>query len=173
MKKLTPKQERFVAEYLADSNATQAALRAGYAKGSAHVTAARMLASPLIKAAIDAKMGRLLNKLEITAERVLLERARLAFLDPRKLVDAKGKPLGIHQLDDDTAAAVAGFEAERGKITKLKLSDKAASLTALEKHLGLYREEGGPRPALQIHLHLGDEAPETSSPPLLHLHLEN
>ncbi|RUA04278.1 MAG: terminase small subunit, partial [Candidatus Neomarinimicrobiota bacterium] len=32
---LTPKQDRFVAEYLVDLNATQAALRAGYSPRTA------------------------------------------------------------------------------------------------------------------------------------------
>ena len=35
-KQLTPKQERFIQEYLVDSNATKAALRAGYKKKSAY-----------------------------------------------------------------------------------------------------------------------------------------
>jgi phage terminase small subunit len=35
MKKLTPKQRRFIEEYLIDLNATQAAIRAGYAKSTA------------------------------------------------------------------------------------------------------------------------------------------
>src|SRR5213079_2027770 len=97
----------------------------------------RLMQNPAVKAELEKRMGKVLSKLEITAERVLLERARLAFLDPRKLVDAKGKALGLHQLDDDTAAAVAGFEVERGRVAKIKLLDKGASLTALEKHLGL------------------------------------
>jgi phage terminase small subunit len=33
---LTPKQESFVEEYLIDLNATQAAIRAGYSKTTAH-----------------------------------------------------------------------------------------------------------------------------------------
>ena len=35
---LTPKQERFVEEYLVDMNATQAAIRAGYCPKTADVT---------------------------------------------------------------------------------------------------------------------------------------
>lgn len=35
MKKLTPKQARFVEEYLVDLNATQAAIRAGYSETTA------------------------------------------------------------------------------------------------------------------------------------------
>lgn len=33
--KLTPKQEKFCAEYIKDGNATQASLRAGYSKKTA------------------------------------------------------------------------------------------------------------------------------------------
>ncbi|KAF7958224.1 hypothetical protein AWV80_01245 [Cupriavidus sp. UYMU48A] len=151
---LNDKMKRFVAEYLIDQNALQACIRAGYSANSARVHSNRLMQNPNVKAAIEAKIGKVLNKLEITAERVLMERARLAFLDPRKLVDAKGKPLGIHQMDEDTAAAVAGFETERGRITKIKLADKGASLTALEKHLGLYKDGDGDSSPLHIHLHL-------------------
>ncbi len=41
--KLTNKQAAFCREYLIDSNATQAAIRAGYAKGSAEVTGCNLL----------------------------------------------------------------------------------------------------------------------------------
>jgi phage terminase small subunit len=40
---MTPKQERFVEEYICDLNATQAAIRAGYAAGSADVEGVRLL----------------------------------------------------------------------------------------------------------------------------------
>lgn len=151
---LNDKMKRFVAEYLVDQNALQACIRAGYSTNSARVHSNRLMQNPAVKAAIDAKLGKVLNKLEITAERVLLERARLAFFDPRKLFDAKGKPLAIHQLDEDTAAIVAGFDLERGKLAKVKLADKNSSLTALEKHLGLYKDGDGDASPLHIHLHL-------------------
>jgi len=40
--KLRPKQERFVAEYLIDLNATQAAIRAGYSEKTAQPQSARL-----------------------------------------------------------------------------------------------------------------------------------
>jgi phage terminase small subunit len=42
MAKLTPKQERFIDEYLIDLNATQAAIRAGYSKRSARQIAEKL-----------------------------------------------------------------------------------------------------------------------------------
>ena len=54
---LTPKQERFVCEYLKDLNATQAAIRAGYSENSAGQIGAENLRKPAIKEAIDAKLN--------------------------------------------------------------------------------------------------------------------
>lgn len=50
---LSTKRQRFVEEYLVDSNATQAAKRAGYSDRSAHVTGWRLLQDDEVKAALD------------------------------------------------------------------------------------------------------------------------
>lgn len=52
--KITPRQQRFVEEYLVDLNATQAASRAGYAKKTAHSSGPRLLANVWVSAAIAA-----------------------------------------------------------------------------------------------------------------------
>ena len=49
---LTPKQQRFVEEYLIDLNATQAAIRAGYSKHTAHSIGHENLSKPEIVAAL-------------------------------------------------------------------------------------------------------------------------
>lgn len=50
--KLTPKQERFIAEYTVEYNGTQAAIAAGYAKKGAAVTAAKLLINPKVARAL-------------------------------------------------------------------------------------------------------------------------
>ena len=77
--KLTPKQRRFVNEYLIDLNATQAAIRAGYSKKTAQQIGAENLSKPVIQAEIQKRQTKLQNKLEITQERVLQELASIAF----------------------------------------------------------------------------------------------
>jgi phage terminase small subunit len=57
--KLTAKQKKFVDSYIADSNATKAALEAGYSKRTARFVGAENLTKPNIKAAIDERMKRL------------------------------------------------------------------------------------------------------------------
>jgi phage terminase small subunit len=146
---LSPKQRRFCEEYLVDLNATQAAIRAGYSEKTANEQGARLLAKVMVSTAITKGRQKLSTRLEITQERVLREYARLAFLDIRKAFDKDGNFLPIHQLDDDTAAAIAGLEVESlyagrgadrecvGRLHKIKLSDKKGALDSVAKHLGL------------------------------------
>lgn len=66
-KELSPKQRKFVAEYLKDGNGTQAAIRAGYSTKTANEQAARLLAKASVKGAVEGR----LEKLELTADYVL------------------------------------------------------------------------------------------------------
>lgn len=68
---MTPKQEAFVREYLVDLNATQAAIRAGYSKRTAHVIGHENLTKPEIANAIVAAMAERATRTEITADYVL------------------------------------------------------------------------------------------------------
>ncbi len=68
---LTPKQERFVAEYLIDLNATQAAIRAGYSVKTAKEIGAENLTKPAVKAAIDARIDQRAAEAKITQDDVL------------------------------------------------------------------------------------------------------
>ncbi len=76
---LTPKQERFVAEYLVDLNATQAAIRAGYSAKTAYSIGQRLLKHVEVAAAIEARKAKAVAKTGITADRVLAELEGMAF----------------------------------------------------------------------------------------------
>lgn len=143
---LNAKQLRFVQEYLIDLNATQAAIRSGYSEKTAYSQGQRLLKNVEIASAIKEAMDLRANSVQITAERVLLEVARLAMYDPRKFFNASGELLGIHDLDDDTAAALAGMDVMElpeglGSVKKIKLVDKGPNLERLMKHLGLYERD--------------------------------
>lgn len=144
----TPKQKMFVKEYLIDLNATQAAIRAGYSKKTASEQSSRLLGNVKISEAIKSAIEKRSERTELTMDRVLLEYKRLALLDIRKAFDADGELKPIHELDDDTAAAIAGIESEDqyegvgtdrkkvGVLRKLKLADKRGALQDVMRHLG-------------------------------------
>ena len=107
---LTEKQRRFVAEYLVDLNATQAAIRAGYSSKTAHSVGHENLRKPEISAAVQEAMKAREQRTEITQDRVLQELARIAFFDLRKLYREDGSMKSPDEWDDDTAAAMSGLD---------------------------------------------------------------
>lgn len=145
VRKLNARQSAFVREYLVDLNATQAAIRAGYSENTAAAQASRLLRNVNVKSAIAKAKRERANKVEITAERVLKEAARLALYDVRKLYRDDGSLVPITELDDDIAAAivgidvtVAGNELATETTHRYRLADKNNALERLFKHLGLY-----------------------------------
>ena len=146
---LTEKQKRFVEEYLVDLNATQAAIRAGYSQDTACEQGSRLLANAKVQAVVAERRKAIANKIEVTQERVAQELAKLAFLDIRKAFDAEGNLKPIADLDDETAAALAGIEIEVTKLKdqpivkthKIKLSDKKGALDSLARHLGMFKDK--------------------------------
>lgn len=98
--KLTPKQEMFCKEYLIDLNATQAAIRAGYSEKTANRIATENLSKLVIKERIEELKSTRVEKVEITAEKVLrdLELARNIALGvvPHKVqANVDGMPMSV------------------------------------------------------------------------------
>lgn len=146
MRPITERQRRFVQEYLKEPIAVRAAMAAGYSARTAEWIGPQLMKKPHIAAAIRLAQDRRAEKAGIEAETVLREIARIALFDPRRLVDNDGRPRLAHELDDDTAAAVAGIDMERddkGNIVKVKyrLADKNVALEKLMKHLGLFERD--------------------------------
>ena len=174
--KLSPKQKRFVDEYLIDLNATQAAIRAGYSKAAAGSVGHEILKKPEIAKAISEAQAAREQRTQITKDRVLQELAKLAFFDIRKIYSDDGALLAIKDIDDSSAAAISGIESSElkaedgtafGTIKKVKISDKVAALNLAMKHLGMLTEKvehSGQiktAPTLNVILHGSGTAPKT------------
>lgn len=71
MANLTPKQQRFVEEYLIDLNATQAAIRSGYSEKTAYSVGHENLKKPEIQKAIQEAQESLSNKTQLTVDMVV------------------------------------------------------------------------------------------------------
>ncbi len=70
---MTPRQKRFVEEYLKDPNATQAAVRAGYSEKTAAVIGSENLRKPKIAEAVKESQAKRAERVEITADMILAE----------------------------------------------------------------------------------------------------
>ncbi len=158
---LTAKQARFVAEYLIDLNATQAAIRAGYSERTARQAGSENLSKPVVAQAIQEAQSKRAERTEITQDRVLAELARIGFADIRKAVRWGSVPNGddapypvelvpSDEVDDDTAAAIVEVSLTQTGV-KLKMADKRAALESLLKHLGgLPSEDDAPQLTINI-----------------------
>ena len=142
---LNERQARFVAEYLVDLNATQAAIRAGYCARTAYSAAERLLTNAEIAAAIAEAQAARSRRTEVTADRVVLELARVAFGDPRRVMSwgpggVKLRPSA--ELADEEAAIVA--EAARpdhgGRHHPAQDGRQAGRAAAAGQHLGMLGE---------------------------------
>lgn len=106
---LTPKQARFVREYLLDENATQAAIRAGYNPRTAKSTGHENLTKPEIAAAIRVRQSRLAADANITQEMIVREYVKIAFADDyTQPIKASDKNKALAQL-----AKLLGMDEQR------------------------------------------------------------
>jgi phage terminase small subunit len=143
---LTPKQSRFVEEYVVDLNGKQAAVGAGYSAKSAEVQASRLLRNTAVQAALGQAMQARSRRTAVTADRVVTEFARLAFANMRDYWPRPGETIDLHRLDRDLAAAIEEITIDEvvdaagilHRRTRLKLHDKKGALDSLARHLGLF-----------------------------------
>lgn len=101
---LTPRQARFVEEYLVDLNATQAALRAGYSEAGAEVRGSELVRNRKVAAAIRAAQAARSERTEVTQDWVverLVENVERAM--QRREVVRDGLPSGVYQYEGAVA----------------------------------------------------------------------
>lgn len=153
-KGLTPKQKRFVQEYLIDLNATQAAIRAGYSEKTARSIGQENLTKPVIIAEIQQKQSKLEEKTEITQERILQELACLAFAKMEDYVeiqdDGSCRARTWAEMPEGASRAVA----EVKEIRRIMGSGEGGKEIVLECRLG-YKHHSKERALELLGRHLG------------------
>ena len=95
---LTGRQERFVAEYLVDLNATQAAIRAGFSPRSAQVHSSRLLSKAMIAEEIARKQREHLANVGATAEDVMRVNGYIINLDLAECYGDDGQLLAVKDM---------------------------------------------------------------------------
>ena len=141
---MTKKQKRFVEEYLIDLNATQAAIRAGYSPDTAKSIGSENLTKPDIQARIAKAMAERSRRTGVNADRVVMELAKIAFVNAGDVIDAETATLKPDAARDDTAAiqsvTVKTF-GEDGLERDIKMADNLKALELLGKHLGMFKDK--------------------------------
>lgn len=142
--KLNDRQAAFVREYLVDLNATQAAIRAGYAEKTAGVTGHNLLKNPKVQTAVEHAKAKRAEKTEITAERVLRELAAMAFANLGDYVEFGPGGVMIRSKGELSREQLAALQSvtdqstASGRTIRVKMADKAKALEMLGRHLGMF-----------------------------------
>ena len=120
--KLTAKQRMFVANYIIDLNATQAAVKAGYSVRTAQEQSSRLLSKVMIQDAIQIQMKAREQRVLVTADYVITSLKSVAerCMQAEEVFDSHGEPTGEYRFDSSGANK---------------------SLELLGKHLKLYTDK--------------------------------
>ncbi|WP_446662964.1 terminase small subunit [Geobacillus sp. CCR] len=152
---LTEKQRLFCIYYVKNFNATQAAIKAGYAPESAHVEGSRLLRNAKVAAEIKRIKQEMTSGLFIEAMDVLREYIKIAFADITDFVtfgkkeikigeDEEGNPITrmVNYVDFKDSHMIDGTivtEVKQGKDgVSIKLADKMKALEKLSLYFDLF-----------------------------------
>lgn len=130
---MTPKQQRFVEEYMKDLNGKQAAIRAGYAANSAEVQASRLLSDAKVATRVAELKAELSDKTGITVEYVLqnLKEVGERCLQKRPVLKFDFATKEMVQVQDEEGRDVWQFDSQG--------ANKAFEL--LGKHVGAFETD--------------------------------
>ena len=109
---LTPKQQRFAAEYTVDFNATAATIRAGYSERTAAQQGHNLLKMSEIQTAIQEEISKRQERTQITGDMV------------------------VEELDKIARSRVEDYYQDYG--LEIKMNDKLKALELLGKYLGIF-----------------------------------
>lgn len=149
-REMTPQQALFVAEFLKDLNATQAAIRAGYSAKTAQQQGSRLLLNVVVAAAIVEGNKQRLAAVKYDADTLLRElldenRADIAdlYFDDGNLRPISDWPLvwrtGLIQgiEIEDIYEGTGEDRVHVGQVKKLKISDRLKRKELLGKHVAV------------------------------------
>jgi len=145
---LTPKQQRFVEEYLIDLNATQAAIRAGYSVKGAEVQASKLLRIAKVEKAVKIGYQKKSEKAAIDAAYVLNRLRDISEMDALDILAEDGNLKPIREWPKIWRQMISGLDVANNPdtgvtIKKIKWPDKVKNLELIGRHIGVgaFREK--------------------------------
>jgi phage terminase small subunit len=133
----------FVEHYLLNLNAHQAALAAGFSKMYSAKRAFKIVRRPQVVAAIEAAQAERVERMKISADKVVLELAKVAFLDLSSVIRVEGGRVIItdaSKLTPEIKSALSEI-AQTDSGIRIKAHDKMKALELIGRHLGMFTDK--------------------------------
>lgn len=160
-RKLTTQQDKFAVE-IAKGETQAGAYRVAYPTSlkwpdsTVYSKASTLAKDGKVRARIKQILEPAMRRLDVSIDRILEERARLALFDIGELALADCKTVAdIAKLPEHIRQAVSGWKWDKEGRFTLLIADKNPHLTAMEKHLGMYTEDDRGGGVLNIQINLG------------------
>lgn len=110
--KLKPRFRRFVDLHIDGKTGVEIGRLLGFGGNEPRIWASKIKGREDVQAAIAEREAEAMQEAGISLTRSWIEVRRIAYFDPAKLVGENGDNLQLHQLDEDTRAAISGVEVE-------------------------------------------------------------
>lgn len=146
IKASTRKRERkFIAAMSRGATQAEAARAAGYKGNNPKMVGWELARRPRVKEKLAKLEEDALASAGVTRTQIVRELARVAMLDPRRILDEFGNVRDFSDLDSDTASAIAGMDVEElfegagqerkqtGMVRKVKFWNKVEALKELSR----------------------------------------
>ena len=154
---LTPKQIRFVEQYLVTENGTQAAINAGYGKSSAHVTAHRLLKNDKVRQEIEVKRQVLTIRYTDIKDKLIEELSEVAFSDMRDFASWNEGKITLFASDvlnkkSKVIQTLRETHNQYGSSVQIRMHDKLKAIELLMRHLGMLSDDASKDQKLEINV---------------------
>lgn len=167
---MTPEQVMFCHEYIVDFNGTRSARAAGYSPKALRSTASRLLTHSNVRTLVNHLKLQRMKRIEVTADKVVQELARIAFHDTADFMDKTGSSVSIKDFDamGDQTRVIKTIKTAPGGVMELVLHDKMKALEMLGRHMSLFTDNvnntnnGGDMPKTQVSIYINHRKPGTS-----------
>lgn len=151
---ITPKNLKFIENYIESGNATQSYIEAGYSSNGARESSYKLLTNTHIQKAIEKRRLDIANKNDVTAAKIINELAKIAFLKSSDVFSYAKSTVEIdgieidrsiaylkphNELSDEALSSIASIK-ETNTGLEIKLYDKQKALDTLSKYVGLSNE---------------------------------
>ena len=107
---MTPRQQRFVEEYLIDLNATQAAIRAGYSAKNADKIGSELLGKTRVAAAVAEAKAERTERVKLDSDAVLERLVRISETSIGDFIEISEDGLPSYNFKDTTPDQIAACD---------------------------------------------------------------
>lgn len=153
MAKLSPKQQRFVDEYLIDLNATQAAIRVGYSEKTAYSQGQRLLKNVEVQKYMQKRMNEKQSEL-IASQDEVLQTLTAVMRREKKEVIVFSQRVKKPFFDEEGRKCVEETENPICVEIDTKISDVNKAAELLGKRYGLFNEKVDVKADLDLNINI-------------------